>query len=72
MAATLFMENDMSNISKANKLQEAINKLHEADALLQQALGATDECYEMHNAIEDIADELQEYAEQLVEMQVTD
>jgi uncharacterized coiled-coil DUF342 family protein len=62
----------MSNISKANKLQEAIDKLNEADALVQQALGATDECYELHNAIENIAEEIAEYAEQLVEMQVTD
>jgi hypothetical protein len=62
----------MSNISKANKLQEAINKLHEADALMQQALGASDECYDLHCSIEDVADTLAEYAEQLVEMQVTD
>jgi hypothetical protein len=62
----------MSNISKAIKLQEAINKLHEADALMQAALGACDDCYEMHCAMENIADELQEYADTLVEMQVTE
>lgn len=62
----------MSNVSKAITLRKAMDKLHEADALLQQALGATDECYELHNAIEEIADTLDEYAEQLVEMQVTD
>ena len=62
----------MSNISKAIKLQEAIGKLHEADALMQEALGASEECYSLHNAIENIAEEVAEYAEQLIEMQVTE
>jgi hypothetical protein len=62
----------MSNIAKANKLQEAINKLHEADALMQEALGASDECFDLHCAIESVADDIAEYAEQLVEMQVTE
>jgi hypothetical protein len=62
----------MSNISKAIKLQEAIDKLHEADALVQAALGASDECYDLHCGIEEIADTLAEYAEQLTEMQVTE
>jgi hypothetical protein len=62
----------MSNITKAIKLAEAIEKLHEADALMQQALGASDDCYEVHCAIEDTIDTLSGYVEQLVEMQVTD
>jgi hypothetical protein len=62
----------MSNISKAIKLQEAIDKLHEADALVQAALGATEECYDLHNGIQSIVDDIAEYAEQLVEMQVTE
>jgi hypothetical protein len=62
----------MSNISKANKLQEAIDKLHEADALVQEALGATEECFDLHCGIESIADDIAEYAEQLVEMQITE
>ena len=62
----------MSNISKAIKLQEAIDKLHEADALVQAALGATEECYDLHTGIQSIADDIAEYAEQLVEMQITD
>jgi uncharacterized coiled-coil DUF342 family protein len=62
----------MSNIAKANKLQQAIELLEQADALVQQALGASDECYDLHNAIENIAEEIAEYAEQLVEMQVTE
>jgi hypothetical protein len=62
----------MSNISKAQKLQEAIALLHEADALMQEALGATDECYDLHCGLEDIVHCMEEYAEQLVEMQVTE
>lgn len=61
----------MSNISKAIKLQQAVAKLHEADALMQEALGASDECYDLHCGIEDIAETMQEYADMLVEMQVT-
>ena len=62
----------MSNIAKANKLQEAIDKLHEADALMQEALGASEECFDLHCAIENIAEEIAEYGEMLIEMQITD
>lgn len=40
-------------------LESAIERLHESDALVQQALGATDECYDIHSALEDMADDLQ-------------
>ncbi len=40
-------------------LEAAIEKLQEADSVMQDALGAGDLCYELHNKIEDIADELQ-------------
>ena len=40
-------------------LQAAIDKLHEADALVQQALGATDSCYDTHCGIEDLITDLQ-------------
>jgi uncharacterized coiled-coil DUF342 family protein len=63
---------NMSNIAKANLLQQAMDKLQEADVLVQQALGASDECYSLHNKIENIAEEVAEYAEQLIEMQVTE
>jgi hypothetical protein len=59
-------------MAKANKLQEAIDKLHEADALMQEALGHSDECFDLHCAIESVADDIAGYAEQLVEMQVTE
>ena len=62
----------MSNISKAQKLQEAIALLMDADNCMQVALGDTEDCYELHCALEDIKDTLEGFAEQLVEMQITD
>ena len=62
----------MSNISKAHKLQEAIALLMDADNCMQTALGDTEDCYELHCALEDIKDTLEGFAEQLVEMQITD
>lgn len=40
-------------------LESAIEKLHEADALVQQALGATDACYDTHCGIEDLISNLE-------------
>lgn len=62
----------MSNIAKANKLQKAITKLQEVDALVQEALGMSDECFDVHCGLEDLQETLQEYADMLVEMQITD
>ena len=45
---------------KIERLEMAIALLNDADAMMQAALGASDECYELHNAIENVADELQE------------
>ena len=50
----------MSNISKAIKLQEAINKLHEADALMQEALGASEECFDLHCGFEALIDDVRD------------
>ena len=61
----------MSNISKAKQLAEAIELLAQADALVQRALGAGDDCYDIHNTIEDTIDTLTGYVEQLEEMQIT-
>lgn len=41
-------------------LKQAQQKLEEADMLLQQALGPTDVCYETHNAIQNIIEDLEE------------
>ena len=62
----------MSNISKAIQLERAIALLNEADAIVQAALGASDDCYDVHCALEDLQDTLAGFAEQLEEMQITD
>jgi hypothetical protein len=62
----------MSNISRAIKLAEAVELLAQADALVQEVLGAGDDCYAVHNAIEATIDTLTGYVEQLEEMQITD
>ena len=46
---------------KQNKLMlEAVELLHKADALMQEAMGASDECYDLHCGIESMADDLLE------------
>jgi hypothetical protein len=43
--------------AKQNKLMlEAVDALHKADALIQEAMGASDECYEIVCEIANIAD----------------
>ena len=48
----------VTNKQKADKLREAIALLMDADACIQAALGDTDVCYETHNALEAIIDDL--------------
>ncbi len=43
---------------KAAKLREAMDLLEDADALVQEALGDTDACYDIHCGIEELVDEL--------------
>jgi hypothetical protein len=43
---------------KADKLREAMDLLQDADALIQEALGATDVCYDTHCCIEDLVEDL--------------
>ncbi len=62
----------MSNIARANKLQAAIDKLNEADALMQEALGDTEECFDLHCGIQSMADDIAEVVGQLDEMQITE
>jgi hypothetical protein len=44
----------MFNAKQNELMLEAVDLLHQADALIQQALGASDECYDMHCGIEDV------------------
>lgn len=48
----------LTNAQRSVLLNKAVDLLHEADALLQQAMGAGDECYAIHNAIECAADDI--------------
>ena len=43
----------MFNARQNELMLKAVDLLQEADCLVQQAMGASDECYELHNAIED-------------------
>ena len=43
---------------KRERLEMAIALLNDADAMIQAALGPSDECYEIHNAIEEVIDEV--------------
>ena len=49
------------------KLEMVIALLQDADAMLQGALGASDECYELHNAIENVADDVQDIVNTMVD-----
>ena len=51
----------MLNAKQNQLLLQAVEMLHDADALIQQALGASDGCYELHNAIENVSDEVLEF-----------
>ena len=46
------------NTAQFNKLQQALKLLSQADALVQEALGAGTVCYDIHNAIADVEDEI--------------
>lgn len=46
----------MFNAKQNELMLKAVDLLNEADCLVQQAMGASDECYEIHNAIEDASE----------------
>lgn len=54
----------MLNARQNELMLEAVELLHKADCLVQQALGASDECYELHNAIENAAEDVLEYLQE--------
>ena len=51
--------------TKKQRLEMVVALLQDADAMLQGVLGASDECYELHNAIENVAEEVEELIKQL-------
>ena len=56
----------------AKQLTNAVDKLMEADAIIQKALGACEDCYELHNALENLQEQLLDMAMNAEEMQITD
>lgn len=46
------------------KLLEAVDLLHKADALMQEAMTDSEECYAIHSAIECAADDILDYVQQ--------
>ena len=51
--------------AKQNKqLLEAVELLHKADALVQSAMGASDECYYIHTQIENSAEDVLEFLQE--------
>jgi hypothetical protein len=53
------MREFMAPIDKAELLRRAVEQLEEADALIQEALGDCDVCYETHNRIQDLVTDLE-------------
>ena len=54
----------MYNAKQNELMLKAVELLHEADCLVQTAMGASDECYEIHCAIEDASDAVLEQIQQ--------
>lgn len=50
---------------RQERLEMAIALLHDADASMQAALGDTEECFDLHCGIENMADEIQEVLNRL-------
>ncbi len=48
----------LTDRDRAQLLRDAMELLMDADALVQRALGDTDACYEHHNCIQELIDEL--------------
>lgn len=59
------MREFMAPVDKAELLRRAIELLEKADALIQEALGDTDVCYETHCGIESLIDDLRDDIEEL-------
>jgi len=49
---------------QATKLEQAVELLAQANVLMQQGLGACEFCYEAHNILENLQDDLLQIADQ--------
>ena len=56
---------ELTNAQKSRLLNEAVDLMERADALIQRALGATDVCYEtctqLQNLIDDLVTDIAEF-----------
>ncbi len=57
------MQLNVITAQQAEKLAQAQQLLAEADALMQQGLGHCDFCFEMHNLLENLQDDLAQIAD---------
>ena len=48
----------LTNAEKSKLLNEAVDLINKADALMQQALGADEEVYYIHTQLENAADDI--------------
>ena len=48
----------LTNAQKSQLLNRAVDMLEDVDVLVQKALGVSDVCYETHNRIQDLIDDL--------------
>lgn len=48
----------LTNAQKSKLLNEAVDLINRADALMQKALGADDEVYYIHTQLENAADDI--------------
>jgi hypothetical protein len=60
------------NTQQFNKLQQALKLLAQVDALVQEALGAGTMCYDIHNAIANVEDEICNIIHTADEVGITD
>ena len=60
------------NTVQFNKLQLALRLLNEVDVLVQEALGDSTLCYDLHNAIANVDDEICNVIRDADEVGITD
>ena len=48
----------LTNVQKSEMLNEAVDLINKANALMQKALGADDEVYYIHTQLENAADDI--------------
>lgn len=57
----------LTNAEKSKLLNEAVELINKADALMQKAMGADDEVYYIHTQLENAADDIVDFIVELDE-----